>query len=90
MFASKPMRKVERAETAAVVVIRSRWTSATQLRYVVSEVQPSPVGHTQVPPESEMIAALTEIYEKKEESSRLPWPAAIVIADGRCTPWQPV
>ena len=46
---------------AAVVVMRSRWTSSTQRRYVVSVVQPSPVGHSHVPPESERIEALTEI-----------------------------
>jgi len=60
------MRKLDSAEIAAVVVMRSRWTSSKQRRYVASVAQPSPVGHTQVPPESERIEALTEIYEDKE------------------------
>jgi hypothetical protein len=60
-FASKPMKKLPRADTEAVVVIRSRRTLATQARYVASEVQPSPVVHLQVPPESERMEALTEI-----------------------------
>jgi hypothetical protein len=62
-FASNPMRKLESAEIAAVVVMRSLWTSSTQARYVGSVVQPSPVGHSQVPPVSERIEALTDIYE---------------------------
>jgi hypothetical protein len=57
------MRKLESAEMAAVVVMRSRWTSSTQRRYVASVVQPSPVGHTHVPPVSERMEALTDIYE---------------------------
>lgn len=55
------MRKLESAEIAAVVVIRSLLTSSTHARYVASEVQPSPVGHTQVPPVSERMDALTDI-----------------------------
>lgn len=58
------MRKLDSAEIAAVVVMRSLWTSSTQARYVVSEVQPSPVGHTQVPPVSESMDALTDILGK--------------------------
>jgi hypothetical protein len=64
-LANKPMRKLDSAEMAAVVVMRSRWTSSTQRRYVESVAQPSPVGHTHVPPVSEIIEALTEIYEDK-------------------------
>jgi hypothetical protein len=60
-FAHKPMRELASAQTAAVLVIRSRRTSATQARYVASEVQPSPVGHSQLPPESERMEALTDI-----------------------------
>ena len=60
------MRKLEIAEIAAVVVIRSLWTSSTQARYVVSELQPSPVGHTQVPPESDIIEALTDILSIRQ------------------------
>lgn len=58
------------AEMAAVVVIRSRLTSLTQRRYVSSVEQPSPASQTQVPPESERIEALTEIF--KEITSDLP------------------
>ena len=60
-FASNPMRKLESAEIAAVVVMRSLRTSSTQARYVVSELQPSLVGHSQVPPVSERMDALTDI-----------------------------
>ena len=56
------MRKEERDAMAAVVVMRSRCTSLTQARYVVSVAQPSPVGHSQVPPESLRMDALTEIW----------------------------
>jgi hypothetical protein len=56
------MRKLESAEIAAVVVISSLRISFTQARYVGSETQPSPVGHSQVPPESERIEALTDIF----------------------------
>jgi hypothetical protein len=62
-FASNPMRKLASAEIAAVVVISSLRISFTQARYVVSETQPSPVGHSQVPPESERIEALTDIFQ---------------------------
>jgi hypothetical protein len=55
------MRKLDSAEIAAVVVIRSLSTSSTHARYVASEVHPSPVGHTQVPPVSERMDALTDI-----------------------------
>ena len=61
-FASNPMRKLESAEIAAVVVISSVRISFTHARYVGSEMQPSPVGHSQVPPESERIEALTDIF----------------------------
>ena len=61
-FANNPMRTLASAEIAAVVVISSLRTSFTQARYVKSEAQPSPVGHSQVPPESERIEALTDIF----------------------------
>jgi len=58
------MRKLESAEIAAVEVIRSLRTSPTHARYVASEGQPSPVGHSQVPPESERMEAFTDILTK--------------------------
>lgn len=60
-LAQRPMRKEHSAATAAVVVIRSRRTSSTQARYTSSLTQPSLVGQTHVPPESERMEALTEI-----------------------------
>lgn len=59
------MRKLAKEETAAVVVMRSRRTSSTQRRYVASEMQASLVRHSQVPPVSEIMLALTEIYEER-------------------------
>jgi hypothetical protein len=89
-FANKPMRKLDSAEMAAVEVMRSRRISSTQRRYVVSVAQPSPVGHTQVPPESERIAALTEIYEDKQgDSSAWPYHVGYVVVNGRCMPSRP-
>lgn len=64
-FASNPMRKLEIAEMAAVAVMRSLRTSFTQARYVRSETQPSLVGHSQVPPESERMEALTDIFDQR-------------------------
>jgi len=61
-LANNPMRKVESAEMAAVEVIRSCRTSFTQSMYASSLTQRSGVGHSQVPPESERMAALTEIW----------------------------
>ena len=62
-FARRPIRNEARAEMAAVLVIKSVRTSAMQARYVVSVAQRSPfvLVQTHVPPESEMIDALTEI-----------------------------
>lgn len=60
------MRKDESAAMAAVVVIKSRRTSATQDKYTSSVTHPSPVGQTQVPPVSEMILALTEIWRTRQ------------------------
>ena len=55
------MRNEASDETAAVEMIRSRRTSATQDKYVWSLTQRSDCVHTQVPPVSEMMEALTEI-----------------------------
>jgi len=66
-LASKPMRKLESPETAAVVVIRSLRTSSTHARYVASETQPSFVGHSQVPPVSETMAAFTDIFDQGDQ-----------------------
>lgn len=86
-FANNPMRKLESAEIAAVVVIRSLLTSSTHARYVASEVQPSPVGHTQVPPVSERMDALTDIlYRVIRQLYNATRNAGY---DGRYTPSQP-
>lgn len=61
-FANRPMRVVDNAEIAAVEVIKSWRTSATQRLYSRLSRHPSPVGQTQVPPESARIAAFTEIW----------------------------
>lgn len=58
----RPMAADEMADTAAVVVINSRRTSSTQVRYSGSETQRSFVGQTQVPPLSERMDAFTDIY----------------------------
>jgi hypothetical protein len=62
-LAKKPMRQLARAETAAVVVMRSRCTTARHWVYESSgaTTQSTPSGQTQVPPESTRMAALTEI-----------------------------
>lgn len=60
-LAQRPMRKEHNAAIAAVVVIRSRRTSSTQARYTSSALQPSLVGHTHGPPESDRMDAFTEI-----------------------------
>ena len=86
-FASNPIRKLEIAEMAAVAVMRSLRTSFTQARYVVSETQPSPVGHSQVPPVSERMAALTDIFEQGNTSGYCTTQKAGY--DGRCTPLPP-
>ena len=86
-FASNPIRKLEIAEMAAVEVMRSLRTSFTQARYVGSETQPSPVGHTQVPPESERMEALTDIFEQGNVSGYRATQKA--GHDGRCTPSRP-
>jgi hypothetical protein len=63
-FAKRPMQKVPRAEMAAVEVTRSFLTSDTQRRYSVLFSQgtlPTAGGslHTQVPPLSATMLALT-------------------------------
>ena len=60
-LASRPIKNDEREEMAAVAVMRSRFTSLTHARYVVSSMQPSEVGHMQVSPESERLEAFTAI-----------------------------
>ena len=62
-FAKKPIRQLASAEMAAVVVMRSRWTSAVHCVYVASGelTQSTPSGQTHVPPVCMMIDALTEI-----------------------------
>jgi hypothetical protein len=62
-LARRPIRKDASAETAAVLVIKSVRTSATQARYAVSVAQLLllVLGQTQVPPESEIMDAFTEI-----------------------------
>lgn len=60
-LANRPMRNVEMAEMAAVEVMRSCLIWPRQIAYSSLSVQSPSVGHTQVPPESERIEALTEI-----------------------------
>jgi hypothetical protein len=60
-FAKSPMRKLERAAMAAVVVMRFCRTSLMQERYSWSLMHRSAVGQTQGPPESDRMDALTDI-----------------------------
>ena len=66
-FARSPMRNDDSAAIAAVLVIMSFWTSATQDMYVTSESQLSvlPAGQIHGPPESAMIDAFTDIWQEK-------------------------
>ena len=63
MFANTPMQKLVRAEMAAVAVTRSLWTPCTHRRYSESVSQRSGLsaGQTQVPPDRDVMEALTEM-----------------------------
>lgn len=89
-FANKPMRKLHKADMAAVEVMRSWRTSFTQARYVWSEPQRSVLvlGHTQVPPVSDRMEALTEIYNVGVWGGVrriILW----INKNERCMPWRP-
>lgn len=66
-LARRPMRRVEREAMAAVAVIRLLRTSPLQMMYSVSKIQRSGPLHTQVPPESDKIDALTEICSHERD-----------------------
>ena len=63
MFASRPIRKLARAEEAAVAVIKSRRSSFLHKPYSASVVHKSVDvgGQTHVPPESDRMEAFTEM-----------------------------
>ena len=87
-LASAPMRTDASAETDAVVVIKSRWISERHVLYAGSSVQPSFVEHTQVPPESVRMDALTEIWEN--DCTEGMHSTEVKGDHEQCTPWRPV
>jgi len=62
-LAKSPIRKEDKADIAAVVVIKSRWTSATQERYTSSLTHRSLVVQTHGPPLLDRMEALTAICD---------------------------
>ena len=61
-LATAPIKNEATAEIAAVEMIKSCRTSLTHCMYTASVTQASFVGQIHVPPESERMFALTEIY----------------------------
>ena len=82
------MRTDASAETDAVVVMKSRWISERHVLYAGSSVQPSFVEHTQVPPESVRIDALTEIWENNFTEGT--GSTKVRGEHQQCMPWRPV